>query len=437
MTGLDHILHSSWSDGVFFVWAESAEAAPKPRGRQSAVRPHPYAAQETALREALQAAAPLSPGFDLARPAQRTILLPSRAGGPHLPPWLISPDQEDESDLRLTPWRVGGLALDIQSALDLLVGLPLAEKGQRWCGADLRYWGLAARLGLEFLAQHKYLPGLDEHEGHYRAVWLPILNDPADRARLRLLAEAMPPACRALFVDKAPPDPAAAPAPHTLLDGFLKALIDRAAREWGYMHLDSRRKAPDGVAGVWWEALWSDSGAIGVAASQRRGLIQLYEAWQGWVGQLQREAQAAFRLCFRLEPPQIDEERGEIASPDWSLHYLLQASDDPSLLVPVEQVWSVRGSTLNVLERTFEGAQEKVLAGLGLAARLFPPILNSLRAARPRSCPLSVDQAYAFLREVGPLLEGSGFGVLVPPWWNKPGARLSVRAKLKADANII
>ncbi|MBN1935563.1 MAG: DEAD/DEAH box helicase, partial [Anaerolineae bacterium] len=29
------------------------------------------------------------------------------------------------------------------------------------------------------------------------------------------------------------------------------------------------------------------------------------------------------------------------------------------------------------------------------------------------------------------------FGVLVPPWWNKPGARLSVRAKLKADANII
>ncbi|MBN1581273.1 MAG: DEAD/DEAH box helicase, partial [Anaerolineae bacterium] len=65
------------------------------------------------------------------------------------------------------------------------------------------------------------------------------------------------------------------------------------------------------------------------------------------------------------------------------------------------------------------------------------PILASLRTARPQACPLTVDDAYAFLREVGPLLEGSGFGVLVPPWWNKPSARLGVRAKLQADANLI
>jgi len=432
-----YILHGSWSNQVFFVWAESAGPTHKPRGRQPALRPHPYAAPESTLREALRTAAPLSAHLDLALPAQRTILLPSNAGSPHLPPWLIPPDEQDEIELRLVPWRVNGLELDIQSALDLLVGLPLAEKGQRWCGADLRYWGLAARLGLEFLAQHRYLPGLDEHEGHYRATWLPILSDPADRLRLRMLAGAMPPACRALFAGKAPPDPASAPAPHIPLDGFLKKLIDQAARAWGAPHLDSRRKAPAGLAGVWWDALWSDTGTIDVAASQRHSLIRLYEAWKTWAGQLQREAQATFRLCFRLEPPRIDEETGQIASPDWSLHYLLQASDDPSLLLPVEQVWSARGGTLSALNRTFEGAQEKVLSGLGLAARLFPPILHSLRTARPQSCSLSVDDAYAFLREVGPLLEGSGFGVLVPPWWNKPGARLGVRAKLKSDANII
>jgi SNF2 family DNA or RNA helicase len=119
------------------------------------------------------------------------------------------------------------------------------------------------------------------------------------------------------------------------------------------------------------------------------------------------------------------------------LKYMLQASDDPSLLVPVEQVWSARGSTLRILNRKFEGAQERLLTGLGSAARLFPPIMTSLRTARPKACKLSVDEAYAFLREVGPLLEGSGFGVLVPAWWNKPGARLGVRAKLKADANIV
>jgi SNF2 family DNA or RNA helicase len=126
-----------------------------------------------------------------------------------------------------------------------------------------------------------------------------------------------------------------------------------------------------------------------------------------------------------------------VTSPDWALHYILQANDDPSLLVPAAKVWGAQGGTLRYLNRKFEGAQEHMLTGLGLAARIFPPIMGSLRMARPQSCKLGVDEAYAFLREVGPLLEGSGFGVLVPPWWDKPGARLGVRAKLKADANIV
>ncbi len=433
MTELAHILHGSWSNQEFFVWAESAEPAPKPRGRRSAVPPHPYATSETTLRAALQAAAPLNFTFDMVHSAQRVVLLPSRENAPAMPPWLIPPDEGDESALRLTPWRVNGLTLDIQTALNLLVGLPLAEKGRRGCGADLRYWGVVARLGLEFLARHKYLPGLNEHEGHYRAVWLPALNDPADKARLRALAEAMPPVCRALFTGKAAPDSAAAPSPNDLLDSFLKTLIDQVAREWGMPSRDSRRKIPTDVAGVWWDALWSESGQIVVAAAQRRDLSRFYAAWQAWAGQLQREAQAAFRLCFRLEPPESDAKSKKKASTDWALHYLLQATDDPSLLVPVEQVWAARGDTLSLLNRTFEGAQEKVLAGMGLAARLFPPIRQSLRAARPQSCRIGVDDAYAFLREVGPLLESSGFGVLTPPWWNKPGARLSVRAKLKSN----
>ncbi len=433
VTGFTLVLHGSWSNQTFFVWAESAEPAPKPRGRQPAVRPHPYAATETALRAALQEAAP-SIASDLAPAAQRTILLPSREDAPVMPPWWFPPDREDESAPRLAPWRVNGLALDSLAALHLLVGAPLAGWGRQGYGADLRYWGVVARLGLALLAQHKYLPGFAAREEQYRAVWLPILNDPADKARLRALAEAMPPACRALFVGKGIPDSTAAPAPHDLLDSFLAMLIDRAAREWGAPRHAGRHTTATEPSEVWWDALWSETGQI--AAAKQRGLSRLYTAWQAWIAQLQREAQTAFRLCFRLEPPKSDEKSRKKAPTDWALHYLLQASDDPSLLAPVEEVWNARGDTLNLLNRAFEGAQEKVLAGMGLAARLFPPIQQSLRAARPQSCRLSVDEAYAFLREVGPLLESSGFGVLVPPWWNKPGARLSVRAALKpADSS--
>ena len=173
-------------------------------------------------------------------------------------------------------------------------------------------------------------------------------------------------------------------------------------------------------------------GRVEVPIDQRRDLARLYEAWQAWIAQLRGEEQAAFRLCFRLEPPQVDE-GGQVTEPDWRLRYMLQANDDPSLLVSTAQVWRARGGTLTALDRTFENAQEHVLRGLGLAARLFPPIRESLRDKLPASCTLSVDEAYRFLREVGPLLERSGFGVLVPPWWNKPGARLGVRARAAGE----
>jgi len=442
---LNLVLHGSWSAGAFFIWGESPEAAPKRRGRKPRVRPHPHAATPDRLRAALERLAPLGAWAGVPT-AKRVILLPSSADAPRLPPWLLpgADATAAETEPRLSPWKVTGLALDAVSALDLLVALPLGETASRGWGADLRYWGLAAKLGLELLARHKYLPGMAEDEGQYRALWLPVLDDPHDRARLRALAQAMPPVCRALFAGSDEKKTELAPEPHELLDSFLKQLIDRAVRDWGRARLDRRRKPPAGVAGAWWSALWSDDdtspsggGRIEVPLSQRRELARLFDAWREWMGQLRGAAEAAFRLCFRLEPPEIDSESGQALAPDWLLRYMLQANDDPSLLVPAAKVWRARGGTLQVLNHKFEGAQERLLAGLGLAGRLFPPIIKSLHTARPQTCALMVDEAYAFLREVGPLLEGSGFGVLVPPWWEKPGARLGVRARLKADANVI
>jgi SNF2 family DNA or RNA helicase len=276
---------------------------------------------------------------------------------------------------------------------------------------------------------------MTEEGGQYRAIWQLVLDDPQDQARLRALAESMPPVCRAVFSTDQTPDASSALAPHTLLDGFTKAVINGAVRDWGRGQLDRRRKTPEGIAGIWWSALWSDDGQIETPISLRRHLAEFFESWQQWLSQVQGAAEAAFRLCFRLEPPEV--ENGHAVTSDWTLRYMLQAQDDPSLLIPAQQVWEARGGTLKVLNRKFEGAQERLLAGLGLAGRLFPPILKSLRTARPEACTLTVDEAYAFLREVGPLLEGSGFGVLIPPWWNKPGARLGVRARLKADASVV
>lgn len=436
------VFHGSWNDEHFFLWAESAEAISRPKGRQPKLPPHPYAAPLVALRARL---GEFLPSVDWAALPELTcgIFLPTHKNAPLLPPWLTMEPTEDETNdeapVVLGAWKVTGLALDALTALDLLIALPAASGDQRsrqW-GDDLHYWSAVAKFGLETLARQAYLPGLTEREGHYCARWLPVWDTPDDRARLKTLAEACPPVARALFKAKSPPDPALAPAPHTLLEDFLKQLVDMTVRDWGRAHLDARRKPPAGVAGMWWTALWAIEGSILAPAKERQELAALYEVWQAWLAQLRGAAKAPFRLSFRLEPPETDPETGNVRKPEWSVHYLLQANDDPSLLVPVEQVWAARGGTLEYLSYRFENAQEHVLAGLGLAARLFPPIKQSLRAARPQACTLSADEAFAFLREVGPLLESSGFGVLVPPWWNKPSARLSVRAQMKADANII
>jgi hypothetical protein len=441
---MEWVLHGSWSAGDFFVWAESAERAPQRRGRKPRIPLHTHAAAPEALLERLQELAPHLDGPTIPA-ALRHILLPSTVERPHMPPWLLPEESagdqevgtETETETQLRPWQVSGLALDLLSALDLLIALPPAHEAGRVWGADLRFWSLAAKLGLELLAQQKYLPGMAEEGGQYRAVWQPAWEDPHDRARIRVLCEAMPPVCRGLFADGQTPDAAQTPTPQALLEDFLRALIDRGVRDWGGPSLDPRRSTPKGVAGAWWSALWSEDGRIDVPLAQRRSLVRLFDAWHGWIDQLRGEAEAAFRVCFRLEPPELDSEAGQVLSSAWSLRYMLQASDDPSLLVPAGHVWSAKGGTLRTLNHKFEGAQERLLAGLGLAGRLFPPIMNSLRAARPESCPLTVDEAYAFLREVGALLKGSGFGVLVPPWWDKRGARLGVRATVKADANII
>ena len=424
------VLHGTWSAGTFFLWGESSTPTPR-RGRKPRLPAHPYAVPPEQLRTVLAGLAPWS-DWAAAPVDTRTFLLPSHAAGPQMPPWLVPPAEEDLAPLQLAPWKVNGLALGALPALDLLVALPAGEAAGPRLGTDLRYWGLAAKLGLELLARQRYLPGMAAAEGHYRAAWLPVLDTPADRARLRGLVQAMPPVCRAIVPDGAAAGQA--PPPAALLDSFLGRLVDQAVRAWGRARLDRRHRPLAGAAGAWWEALWSDDGDITVPAGQRREVAQLYEAWSAWHDQLRTAGEAAFRLCFRLEPPQVDPQTGQVTAPDWTLRYMLQAGDDLSLLVPAEQVWKARGGALHYLERRFEQPQERLLASLGLAARMFPPILASLHTARPHSCALTGDEAYAFLREVGPLLEGSGFGVLVPPWWNKPGARLGLRARARTEA---
>ena len=314
----------------------------------------------------------------------------------------------------------------------MLVDLPEieAEKRQFTLGADAHYWGCVADLILEALAAQKLVPVLamaDPAGNVFHARWLPVLDSPRDGPRLAQLEAAMPPVCRCALPTHAPARDKGQvekePSPRLLLTTFLHSGCDAMARKWGKAATPRFSHRDDDPAHRWLEALFSDDPTIKASPAQ---LLTLANSHRLWMRNLSVAGDAAFQIAFRLEAP-----AQQAKTANWQLHYLLQARDDPSLLISASEVWKKTGGVLTELGRRFEQPQEKLLAGLGYAARLSPPIAGSLKNKRPSQVLLDTQEAHTFLRETAPLLEGAGFGMLVPPWWNKPGARLGLRLKMQ------
>ena len=392
---MPHILHGAWlpDKNSFFLWGESLAATPR-KGRQTKPAAHPFQ----------------TPTGDLSLPVHAdkhtaVLWLPSIGKAPCPSPELIaSGAAAPKGSPTLAAWRVAGLLLPIDPAIDFLLALPAHN-----IGADLSAWRTAALLAMEIVAGQQVLPALARDGTQLRATWQPRPAPPTAQ-KLAALTRALPPLCRAIVAD-----PADAPHPRALVDNFIAAAVEATIRAMPVKKI-STATTP---GGQWLAALRGDDPTLDLKRGEAEAL---FKEWQAWAAQGQVAGDEVFRLTFRLELP-------ETKSGAWALSYHLQAADDPSLLVPVAKIWREKGRTFHYLDRRFDQPQERLLKGLGYAARVFPPIDSSLRAATPDRAKLSASDAFAFLKEAAPLLEQSGFGVLIPSWW-RHGARLQARAKL-------
>jgi SNF2 family DNA or RNA helicase len=401
------VVHGNWLPRVnrFFLWGET-------RGEARLLAPHhPYQVLPDRIETDLLA--PLSdPGLRPEFERERvTLLLPTVGETPiPSPELLLERNGPSGASPRLAPWILSGLALSPESALDWLVMLPMEEEldPHRFrLGAGLRYWSVAARFALELLARQRFLPALVPEDATTVSRWEPLVEKEIDR--FDALREAMPPVCRSL--------PGATEkdlGADAILRSFLTALADRFVRR-AASRLRLKPRFVESEGEELFASLVEGTGAFD-------GGEGLADALFDWKAQLEEEEVSPFRIAFRLDPP-FDTDgtplESEDPSPRWELRYFLQAVDDESLLVPVARVWEHGGTTWRYLERYLSRPQEMVLEGLGRAAKLFPPIEESLKESSPESCPLDLDQAYAFLKEAAYLLRESGFGVLLPSWWGK------------------
>ncbi len=105
------------------------------------------------------------------------------------------------------------------------------------------------------------------------------------------------------------------------------------------------------------------------------------------------------------------------AAGSWTLRYFLQDIDEPSVMIPVRQIWRNHGRDAAIAQRRFIDAQRVLLEDLSRAAAHCPSIAASLTQAAPEQVSLTVDQAHAFLNTHAGALEAHDIGVRLPVWW--------------------
>jgi SNF2 family DNA or RNA helicase len=399
------VVHGAFhiASGQFKLWGETDTPRPSKAGRRSKTAWHPFAASADQLENWIIHFLPH------ARPESESlqVWLPGNEQQPQASPELRAAgafaDDTTPSELRL--WQVEGLTLTVPQALDLLLALGHHEE----MGRSLHFWRAAALESLALVVHQQVMPALKSDGFRYQAFWQALPENPE---RLSALAAQMPPICRAL-TEK----PESAPSPHKLLEAFVGAAVDSTIREAA----PRLKPVGRGAGAVWLSALTSGDPHLKLPIAEAENL---FKTWQTWAGQNNAAGNDLFRIAFRLDAPEEEDDQ------TWRLSYLVQATDDPSLIVSAGQIW--RGQGHKYLQQRFDQPQERLLRGLAFAGRLFAPILDSLQTTAPSNTAFSTGQAYTFLQEAAPLLQASGFRVLLPRWWGGKRARLSARAKVSS-----
>ncbi|MEV1295119.1 DEAD/DEAH box helicase [Pseudonocardia sp. NPDC049635] len=405
------VVHALFSPGRgVLLWAEDGER-PARTSRRSlrTARPHPFAVPSDEL-------AAVHPG----RNASVTVLLPSFPGGPQDSPGLVRSTARvhSRSDPTLAPWTVPAVLVDPSELRDL--------------SADVRYGDEVAHLAElasiaeELAARGRVLPLLRTEAGRPVARWRPVVQGLDAVARADLVRR-LPPVARA---EQRRPGDVSGPAPEELVDSALARFTDTAVRERlgrsSVMPLPSR---PDSVAAL----LHALTGPDPAVAAGAEGLGVLRDALDEWA-EVGREQAGAGTALFRLaEVPSMHDPADPGPDPldqtgegtRWELQFVLQSTEDPSLQIEAADVWAGAADDL------VAGAQEVLLAELGRAAQVLPPLVRALRSARPTELALDVDGAHRFLTRDAPALLAAGFGVALPRGWD--GAR-TLGLKLSASS---
>src|SRR5207244_872754 len=95
----------------------------------------------------------------------------------------------------------------------------------------------------------------------------------------------------------------------------------------------------------------------------------------------------------------------------------------PLNTIPTDYLSADAQARTEVIRHFGHDFEKNLLLALGYAARIYPKVWDGLATDRPTGCRLTIDEAFAFLKESAWVLGDAGYSVIVPAWWTPQGRR--------------
>ena len=360
-------------------------------------------------------------------PAEAVAVLGLPRGEPAQLPTILPASARARQGV--VPADVAARVVPIRSAARALAALPKDWPGWQRPGDSVLAWSVAAKLALEHVAAGHLVPMLRAAgPGEGVAYWRMAA---VDDGRLARLAAALPAAAHALRRDE--DDQTLWPG-FDLLAAFCDAVADCCARTTGAAPAALAVTKALKTRTVDWRRDWlaALTGDEPVIALPDDTVVDAVATWASAL--VNNGGSAEAQLCLQLHTPSV-QAAGQDPETPWPLAYHLQAADDPSLMVPADQVWATGTASMKLLGRRLGDPQESLTRGLAEAARLFPPIDASLSEQRPTGLSLTPGQASDFLAHGAAAMTAAGLGVVLPAELTAKGAR-RLRARLRVGQPV-
>ncbi len=419
------IIHGSWivqpkREG-FFVWGETwrslVNLAITTNNNHSQ---HPFGLNTTELISLLREHQLVDESFlDSATKSvehEYIITIPSQklANSQDLVPIFCQnlSDITDDTPIEIYPWQVSGFTLTSEQAISFFQAVSLNNRNLNYLGGDIAFWYQIYRWVLDLINRGKFLPGVEIIQEQSYGVWQPLLDSDVDLTRLAKFSQTMPKCCLIYTQDNQVYS-------QELLLRFVAKILDYYLKNNLTTNINITRAVS---IAPWLRSLCNSlSENRSLFVTDQNNLQKIQNALYNWTLPIKEYlvtqdntnlGENSYRVAFILEPPIVEKNKPQ---GDWSLKYCLQALDESEFLIDAELIWQNTEAVLNCQNRKIEQAQEILLKGLGLAARIYDPIIESLEVSHPINCELNPIQVYEFLRSIAWQLQNNGLGVIMPP----------------------